>query len=164
MFPVTHGCAAVIATQATASLLGQPELASPLSLGASLVMGALPDVPAALVILAGRFDKDRHRHHQWITHTPIFWIAAGLLVGLIVSPRWGAQLAACSLLHLGTDWYGGGDGIPYLWPLTRRQFGVALTGYHGTGNMFGYLTNGAKGVVEICITLAGAILLFLSLL
>ena len=164
MFISTHGFAAVIGTWGAATLGPWPELGSPVSLGAALVMGTLPDVPVALLIAAGRFDKARHRHHPWVTHTPAFWLLCGALVSQLVSPRWGIHLGACALIHLGTDWFGGGDGIPYLWPLTKRQFGVGLTGSHDPKTVKHYFTTGYKGLVESGIRLVGLGLLGLSLL
>jgi hypothetical protein len=91
--------------------------------------GILPDVPLLLVSLSGRFTPEVH-HHEWVFHTPLFWMVVSLLVR-IKSRLWARALIIGSLSHLATDWYGGGDGIMFLWPLLHEQYGVNLSGFHG---------------------------------
>ena len=91
--------------------------------------GILPDLPLALVSLSGNFTPDVH-HHEWMFHTPLFWIVIALLVR-IKSRLWAKALLVGSLSHLATDWYGGGDGIMFFWPLIHQQYGVNLSGFHG---------------------------------
>ena len=101
--------------------------------------GVLPDLPLSLVSLLGFFTPDTH-HHEWITHTPLFWILLSLLLTLLNPVIAGAFLIG-GLSHLATDWYGGGDGIMFLWPLDNHQYGVLLSGVHGRPVFLHYFSN-----------------------
>lgn len=163
MFTPTHGFASLTAAWTVHALCGALGPHQLWGLTVAFVGGVLPDVPVALLIISGHFDYRRHRHHQWITHTPLFWILAGLLCWLLAGPWWALLLCGGALLHLATDWYGGGDGIPFLWPLTRRQFGLANTGRHQTSTLWQYYTRWPMGLVEVCVSVIGLVLLLRAL-
>lgn len=151
MMIMSHGAAAVIATTAYASIAGRNDLLTPECLGKVFVLGVLPDVPLTLLVLSGKFDPSIHYHHTWITHTPIFWLVVSVLVAGIFSVQTGAFLLGATWLHLGMDWYGGADGIPFLYPFSRTQFGVLLSGINGASGLTVYFGNPYLLLPEIAV-------------
>ncbi|MFP5385577.1 MAG: metal-dependent hydrolase [Bacteriovoracia bacterium] len=111
--------------------------------------GILPDLPLSLVSLLGLFTSETH-HHEWITHTPLFWILLSLATGLI-QPLIGGAILIGGLSHLATDWYGGGDGIMFLWPVDTHQYGVLLSGVHGRPAFEQYFSNPLFLTLEIIL-------------
>ncbi len=131
MVIISHGAAAVIAMTAYKRVSTPKNNLTFKTILTMYIFGILPDVPLTLLVLANKFDPAIHYHHKWITHTPVFWLVVSLLVMKLRSREAGWALLAGTWLHLGMDWYGGGDGIPYLYPVTDEQFGVALSGANG---------------------------------
>ncbi|MBN2056646.1 metal-dependent hydrolase [bacterium] len=131
MLITAHGAIAVTAYWAAAKTIvpGLP-LDAPI-LFLVFTAGILPDLPITLLMLTGTFDPLRHRHHRWIFHQPWFWIVCGSVVAMLGLPRTGMAVTVFPLLHLAFDWFGAGDGIPFLAPFSLRQFGVDLSGVHG---------------------------------
>ncbi len=90
------------------------------------LFGIVPDLPLTFFILTGRFLPQKHFHHRWVIHTPTFWIITAIFIYLIVSKYFAIWLLLSTLLHLATDGFGGGDGIPFLYPFTKKRYGVLL--------------------------------------
>jgi hypothetical protein len=156
MFTPTHGFAAATAVYLLDAGTGALRPHGPWVVAAAFACGTLPDLPVGLLIASRRFDSRMHRHHRWVTHTPAFWLTCSLLLGLLAGWPWAALLAGPTLLHLSSDWFGGGDGIPFFWPLSRRQFGVSLSGDHSVKRVWHYYTRWPWGLLELGISLAGA--------
>ncbi|MFT4182886.1 MAG: metal-dependent hydrolase [Rhizobium sp.] len=94
--------------------------------GVALACSVLPDVDLAYFYL---IDQRRHPHHDYITHTPIFWLAiAGILaLGLIACRRstWLIFVAIgllSILLHLVLDTVAA--DIRWLYPFSDRVFNL----------------------------------------
>ena len=101
--------------------------------------GMLPDFPLTLVTLTGNFTPHVH-HHEWVFHTPLFWLAIGTLIAFF-NRKIAVALLIGGLSHLATDWYGGGDGIMFLWPVNHKQFGILLSGVHGPESFKQYISH-----------------------
>ncbi|MBB4569828.1 metal-dependent hydrolase [Rhizobium leucaenae] len=91
-------------------------------LGVALVCSVLPDVDLAYFYLV---DLRRHAHHDYVTHTPIFWLVmAGLLTVGLVACRKTARLIFVGigllsiLLHLALDTVAA--DIRWLYPFSDR--------------------------------------------
>lgn len=151
MMITAHGAAAMLAKLGYAKASQKNDLLTPINLGKMFIFGILPDIPLTILVISGRFDPAIHYHHTWITHTPIFWIAISALVMWLFSASTGVELLCATLLHLDMDWYGGADGIPFLYPLTNTQFGMALSHVNGAGGLSIYLSNPLFLFLEIAI-------------
>lgn len=148
MIITTHGAAAVIASVVCNKISKKDTIEKPLNM---FLLGILPDLPLAFLVLSDKFDPAIHYHHKWITHTPIFWLIASLLIMKLFSRRLGLALLTATWLHLGMDWYGGGDGIAFLYPFTDRQFGASLSGVNGSDSFWAYIRNPLFLVFEVMI-------------
>ena len=163
MLIVSHGAAAVLSKIIHAKISGQK---NPLTLGTfgrMFFLGILPDVPFSLLVISGQFDPSIHYHHKWISHTPIFWLFVSLLFTKLFSKRAGAELLTATWLHLGMDWYGGADGIRFLYPLTDRQFGMRLSGINGPEGLKHYLSKPLFLSLELIVQGVFLIALILNL-
>jgi hypothetical protein len=151
MLITAHGAAAALATTIYAKATKQENLCTAKNLGKMFLLGILPDVPLTALALSGHFDPAIHYHHRWITHTPIFWLAASGLVALFFSRKAGFELLSATWLHLAMDWYGGADGIAFLSPFTTQQFGAGLHGVNGPAGFRIYLSNPLFLSLEIAV-------------
>lgn len=109
--------------------------------------GILPDLPLLLITLTGNFTPDIH-HHEWITHAPFFWMVISLVIRFFNKDIASVVLIG-TLSHLATDWYGGGDGIMFLWPYSHHQYGVMLSGHHGKDAFRLYFSNPVFLIMEV---------------
>jgi hypothetical protein len=141
MIFISHGAAAVLATAVYKKISKQQKTFTTKTIIKMFLFGVLPDIPLNILVLRNKFDPSIHYHHKWITHTPAFWLAISLLTMKFFSERLGLALLASTWLHLGMDWYGGADGIPFLYPFTDHQFGIALSGMNGPKGLGIYLSN-----------------------
>jgi len=104
------------------------------------IAGTIPDWDYILYAVrsgALKYEGD-FRHHTWITHTfPFYWVIAILvfLIGIFRNnkslQKEGAIFAAGTTTHLLQDAVGSGDGIMFLYPFSKRMFGIFLSGLHG---------------------------------
>lgn len=85
---------------------------------AGALCGNLPD----LDIAAWARDFSRApSHHDWPTHTPVFWVGAWLAARPKLG-RYERALTAATFSHLACDWID--DALQLVWPLSRRRFGL----------------------------------------
>lgn len=164
MIIFTHGASAVLATVGASKLTKQGQKLGKWTLARNFAFGILPDIPLTLLVLSGQFDPAVHYHHTWITHTPIFWLVISGLVMFLFSKKIGASLLMATWLHLAMDWYGGADGIPFLFPFSSKQYGAALTGLNGPGGFELYIKNPLFLALEILINGSFAALLLSPLI
>lgn len=151
MMIISHGAAAVLATKAYTKLRQGSAGATTEQLARVFLFGILPDLPLTILVLAGRFDPEIHYHHRWITHTPVFWLIISAFVMKLYRPRTGLELLMGTWLHLGMDWYGGADGIPFLYPITNQQYGANLSGVNGPEGIRLYLSHPIHLLLEILL-------------
>lgn len=123
------------------------------------VLGILPDLPLALLVLTRRYNPKIHFHHTWITHTPIFWLLLAMVVYLWISKPFAELLLLGTWLHLAMDWYGAGDGIMFLYPFSHHQFGVLLSGVHGKEGFQIYIRQWYFFLLETLVILSGILYL-----
>ena len=161
MMITAHGAAAVLSAVGYAKIKNKEILDSFENSRNMFWLGILPDIPLSILVLSGNFDPSIHYHHTWITHTPFFWLIISLLTMKIISRKTGIALLSATWLHLAMDWYGGADGIPFLYPFTNKQFGAWLHGVNGAGGMPIYFSNPFLVVLEVSVQ--GTFLLLLIL-
>lgn len=148
---ISHGAAAVLAKAAHIKISKQQEQLTLTTSGRMFFFGVLPDIPLSLLVLSGRFEPSVHYHHKWITHTPIFWLIVSLLVMKLFSRQAGFELLSATWVHLSMDWYGGADGIPFLYPLTNHQFGLGLSRINGPKGFKTYIGNPFFLLLEVVV-------------
>lgn len=104
------------------------------------IAGALPDLDYLWYAYnkKGFEYSNDFRHHTWITHTfPFYWLIASLifLFGILLKKDDAKEIAKVfavgTSVHLLQDAVGSGDGIMFLYPISKRMNGIALLGLHG---------------------------------
>ncbi len=134
MTPSGHAGASIVAAYVVERCVfkGNP---TPATLGLAALVGLLPDLDG-LVWMArdrGRALKEKLRHHEFPTHTPLFYLILTLGLGLIAPLKTTILFGILTLGHLLLDSWGTDDGIMWLWPLSRRQFGLFPRNLHAGG-------------------------------
>ena len=158
--------ASVVATYVITNTVFKTE-ATPIVLGLSAVVGLLPDVDGlvALMVRRERPMQRKVQHHRYVTHTPFFYALVTLLLSLVVPPQMAVLFGALMATHLALDSWATDDGIMWLWPLSRRQFGLFPRDLHA-GGVFGVefylrmLRCSRMIVPEIALALTGLALTF----
>lgn len=134
MTPSGHAGASIVVAYVIERCVFKSE-ATPVTLGLSALVGLLPDLDGLITIALKRskpFDS-KLRHHEFLTHTPFFYLLLTLALWLIGSPQTSILFGVLSLGHLFLDSWGTDDGIMWLWPLSRRQFGLFPRNLHAGG-------------------------------
>jgi hypothetical protein len=166
MTPGGHVGASVVATYVITNYVFKTE-ATPIVLGLSALVGLLPDVDGLvpMMVRRERLGRQKVKHHQYLTHTPLFYLVVTLLLSLVVRPEAAISFGVLVFAHLVLDSWATDDGIMWLWPLSRRQFSLFPHDLHGDG-VFGrefYLrvVHCVPMIVpEILLTLSGLALTF----
>jgi hypothetical protein len=134
MTPIGHAGASIVAAYAIERCVFNNE-ATPVTLGLSALVGLLPDLDGLAALATNRYRPSRGRlkHHQFFTHTPLFYLVLTAALWLAGMPREAMLFGALSCGHLILDSWGTDDGIMWLWPLNRRQFGLFPRNLHAGG-------------------------------
>jgi hypothetical protein len=111
---------------------------TPKVLGLGVLIGLLPDLDALLALAIGRWQPGNNQllHHQYLTHTPLFYLLLALGLWTVSSFEFAVLFAALTLGHLLLDTWGTDDGIMWLWPASSSQLGLFATRLH-TGGIYG---------------------------
>jgi hypothetical protein len=169
MMPTAHAGASIVAAYVIEQCVFNSELA-PVTLCVATAAGVLPDLDSLFALATKRRHvlNSKLRHHQFPTHTPLFYAALTAILWMLFSSRLGLLFGVMVAGHLILDSWGTDDGIMWLWPLSRRQFGFMPQRLHA-GGAFGlrfYLRHircWRMVVPEILLLLAGALLAVRSL-
>jgi hypothetical protein len=134
MTPSGHAGASIVAAYIIERCIFKTE-ASPATLGLSALVGLLPDLDglAALAANRGRLFGGKMRHHEFLTHTPLFYLALTLILWCVGSTHEAVLFGVLTYGHLFLDSWGTDDGIMWLWPVSRRQFGLFPRKLHSGG-------------------------------
>ena len=137
MTPGGHVGASIVATYVITNYVFKTEV-TPVVLGLSALVGLLPDVDGIVTMIAKRQRpmQQKVQHHRYVTHTPLLYLALTLLLSLVVPPQTAVLFGALTFVHLLLDSWATDDGIMWLWPLSRRQFGLFPRDLHA-GGVFG---------------------------
>jgi hypothetical protein len=135
---------------------------TPKVLGLGVLIGLLPDLDALLSLVLGRWQPGNSQllHHQYLTHTPLFYLLLALGLWTVTSFEFAVLFAALTLGHLLLDTWGTDDGIMWLWPASKRQIGFLAAHLH-TGGAFGlsyyrrYLQAWQTGLPELFLLVIG---------
>jgi hypothetical protein len=134
MTPSGHAGASIVAAYVIEQCAFNNK-AAPVTLGLAALVGLMPDLDglAALALSRYRPSKSKLRHHEFLTHTPLFYLLLTAALWLAGLSRESVFLGILSFGHLILDSWGTDDGIMWLWPLSRRQFGLFPRNLHAGG-------------------------------
>jgi hypothetical protein len=134
MTPSGHAGASIVVAYVIERCVFKSEV-TPITLGLSALVGLLPDLDGLITIALKRSRPlgNKLRHHEFLTHTPLFYLLLTLALWGIASPQVSVLFGMLSLGHLFLDSWGTDDGIMWLWPLSRRQFGLFPRNLHAGG-------------------------------
>lgn len=141
--------------------------ATPLVLGLAAIVGLLPDIDGLAAMVAKRHKPSQQKmcHHQWWSHTPLFYVGLTALVTLLTSLHYGVLFGVLMFVHLLLDSWSTDDGIMWLWPLSRRQYALFPTNLHADG-AFGvrfyrrHVRCGRVIIPEVLLVVSGVLLAF----
>src|SRR3989344_8336643 len=123
MLPLGHIAGGYLAGKLAS--IAFPELNQPLYLGLSALFGFIPDLDSFFAFLKGKkFTIDESiDHHQFITHTPIFYLFIfGFWYLLFPETRLVAwTFIIGTLSHLVIDTFAS-DGTQWLYPFSKKLF------------------------------------------
>jgi hypothetical protein len=134
MTPSGHAGASIVAAYVIERCVFNNE-ATPVTLGLSALVGLLPDLDglAALALSRYRPSRNKLRHHEFLTHTPLFYLTLTAALWLVGMSRESVLFGILTFGHLILDSWGTDDGIMWLWPLNHRQFGLFPRNLHAGG-------------------------------
>jgi len=134
MTPSGHAGASIVAAYVIERCAFNNE-AAPVTLGLAALVGLMPDLDGLAVLALNRYQpsKSKLRHHEFVTHTPLFYLILTAALWLAGMSRESVFFGVLSLGHLILDSWGTDDGIMWLWPLSRRQFSLFPRNLHAGG-------------------------------
>jgi hypothetical protein len=134
MTPIGHAGASIVAAYVIERCAFNNE-ATPVTLGLAALVGLLPDLDSLAALALNRYRPSRNklRHHEFLTHTPVFYLILTVALWLAGLSRESVFFGILSFGHLILDSWGTDDGIMWLWPLSRRQFSLFPRNLHAGG-------------------------------
>jgi LexA-binding, inner membrane-associated putative hydrolase len=134
MTPGGHAGASILAAYIVERCAFGNEV-TPLVLGLSAIVGLLPDLDGLVTMVVKRQkpSQQKLRHHQFWSHTPLFYVGLTLLLALVTSGQNALLFGMLALLHLVLDSWSTDDGIMWLWPLSHRQLALFPRNLHAGG-------------------------------
>ncbi len=134
MTPFGHiGGGLLVATVAEKIIL-KGEL-TPALLGIVAFLSILPDLDSMFAFLFKNWQPGQKKldHHEYITHTPIFYIFLSLIIWIGIGKEPSILFLLLTMTHLLLDSYGTDDGIMWLWPISKRKYSVFPSNLHAGG-------------------------------
>ncbi len=134
MTPFGHIGGGLLVATAAEKIIFNGEF-SAATVGIVVFLSILPDLDgiAAFIFRKWRPGYKKLDHHDYITHTPIFYFCLSIAVWIGV----GSELAVLCLLltmtHLLLDSWGTDDGIMWFWPISKRKFSILPNNLHEGG-------------------------------
>jgi LexA-binding, inner membrane-associated putative hydrolase len=127
---------------------GEDRLHPALTVAFTSLAANVPDLDIAYPIIADHYgidhDIDSPKHHSWVTHTPVFWLAV-LTAATQISkhPKMPLRIRAlvrllrwAVALHLAQD--ATANSVSLAYPLKKKEYGLRLDGI-GTEDHADYL-------------------------
>jgi LexA-binding, inner membrane-associated putative hydrolase len=108
---------------------------SPATLGILIFLSILPDLDSvpALLLKKWRPGGEKLDHHNYVTHTPIFYLLLALVVWIAFGKVYAILFLLLTLTHLLLDSWGTDDGIMWLWPLKKDKYSFFRSELHAGG-------------------------------
>ena len=105
------------------------------TLGIVVFLSILPDMDGIAAFLFRRWRPGSKKldHHDYVTHTPIFYIFWSIVIWIGIGRQLSILFLLLTMTHLLLDSYGTDDGIMWLWPISKRKFSVLPSSLHEGG-------------------------------
>lgn len=161
MTPFGHIGSGLLVASAAEKLIFKGEFTAA-TLGMVVFLSILPDfdsIPAYL-FRSWRPGKMRLDHHDYVTHTPIFYLCLSLLVWIGLGKQPALLFLLLAMTHLLLDSYGTDDGIMWFWPVSKRKYSVFPSNMHA-GEVYGikyylrYVQNLGALLPEVLLLVGG---------
>jgi hypothetical protein len=134
MTPFGHIGGGLLVAGATEKILFKGEF-SAATVGIVVFLSILPDLDAipAFLFRNWRPGYKKLNHHDYVTHTPIFYICMSIAVWIGIGKELAILFFFLTMTHLLLDSLGTDDGIMWLWPISRRKFSLFPRNLHDDG-------------------------------
>jgi hypothetical protein len=141
---------------------------TPATVGIIVLLSILPDLDSALAFLFKKWRPVRQKlnHHDYFTHTPLFFILLTPLVWIGLGKEIGVLFLSVTLTHLLLDSWATDDGIKWLWPISQKKFSIFPHNLH-EGGLYGvryysrYIRQFIVSIPEAVLFIGGVVLVFL---
>jgi membrane-bound metal-dependent hydrolase YbcI (DUF457 family) len=162
MTGMSHTGGGILVAAAVQRIVFQEEI-TPSTIVAGALMGVLPDLDILLALIFGKWTpgKSLLNHHRYITHTPLIYLIASLILYWLADWKIALLFGSITLSHLVMDSWGTDDGIMWLWPLRHEQYSLYQKDLHAGGE-FGlsfyrsYFKTPSSWIPELLAVLGGA--------
>jgi hypothetical protein len=167
MTPFGHIGGGVVVGCLAEKLILKGQLSSA-KVGIIILISILPDLDSSLAVLFKKWrpGQEKLNHHDYFSHTPLFYLLLSVIVWLI----WGKEIGVLFLLitftHLLLDTWATDDGIMWLWPITRKKYSIFSTNLHegglyGTKYYLRYIGKLQVSIPEAVLFVSGVLLVIL---
>jgi hypothetical protein len=163
MTPIGHiGGGLVVGCVVEKVLLKEP--LTPATLGLIIFLSILPDLDSlpAYIFKKWRPGQKKLDHHNYFSHTPLFYILLSIFVGIGLGKELGLLFLLVTLTHLLLDSWATDDGIMWLWPIRKQKYSILPSNLH-EGGIYGvryylrYIRNPGLLLPEIILLVGGVV-------
>lgn len=141
---------------------------TPAAVGIIVLLSILPDLDSSLAILFKKWrpGQEKLNHHDYFTHTPLFYISLTPLVWITLGKELGILFLTVTLTHLLLDSWATDDGIKWLWPISQKKFSIFPHdlhegGLYGTRYYIQYLRRWIVSIPEAALFIGGILIVAL---
>ncbi len=105
------------------------------AVGMVIFLSILPDLDVIIAFIFGSWKPGVKKldHHDYVTHTPIFYICISIPVWLAIGVQQAILFLLITLTHLLLDSWRTDDGIMWLWPVSKRKSSIFPRDLHEGG-------------------------------
>jgi inner membrane protein len=134
------------------------------ALGIVIFLSILPDIDVVIAFLFRKWRPGVKKldHHDYLTHTPIFYIGLSIAIWLGIGIQQAILFLLITLTHLLLDTWRTDDGIMWLWPVSKRKLSIFPSNLH-EGGVYGasyylrYVRHLGSLLPEIILLVGGAV-------
>jgi hypothetical protein len=167
MTPFGHIGGGLLVARAAEKIIFKGEV-SAATLGIVVILSVLPDLDSMFAFLFRKWRPGQKKldHHDYVTHTPIFYICLSIAVWVGIGKDLGILIFLLTLTHLVIDSYGTADGIMWLWPMSKRKFSILPKNLH-EGGVYGiryyqhYVRHLGSLLPELILLVGGVVSVFI---
>lgn len=141
---------------------------TPAALGIIVFLSILPDLDSSLAFLFKKWKpgQEKLNHHDYFTHTPLFYILLTGVVWIWLGKELGGLFLSITITHLLLDSWATDDGIKWFWPISNKKYSLFPSDLH-EGGLYGvkyyvrYLRKYQVSIPEVVLFVGGLLLVFL---
>jgi hypothetical protein len=134
------------------------------ALGMVIFLSILPDLDVIIAFLFRSWKPGVKKldHHDYLTHTPMFYICISIAVWLAIGKQQAVLFLLVTLTHLLIDSWRTDDGIMWLWPVSKRKLSIFPSnlhegGYYGVRYYQRYVRNLGSFLPEVILFSGGIV-------